>query len=559
MNLLSRLFLLVGLAVAPGIVLQGYNEYALRIARTNEIQDDAIRLANVAAGAQLRIVDGVRQLLAAMARVPAIREGQGGRCTQVVDDLRSEVPSLTAIAVVDAEGNLLCGANRTAAISTSVGHQGFFQRARQIRGFAVGGFATTDAVGEKVLHVAYPIFDGDVFQGAVVAALSVDAMAAAINIDTESRNAVIMITDRAGVVMSRLPGPDGSWIGRQLPEKFLNLLASPQAGSIASGAIDSTMRIYGYVPMRSDELDLFVLVGIDRAAAFATIDAATQRGIALIVAGLLVSLTAAGIGGRLFLLRPIDRLVSAAREWRRGNLSARVRLGRGGGEFSHLGTAFDTMADKIEENLQQKDLLLREINHRVMNSFQLLSSLFGLQARRARTPEAKEALAEANDRIQALAIVHRRLYANVSVDRVEVRDYLTGLCDDLSRALLPEGGGKEIRVQATAAELPPSRIVPLGLIVNELVTNAVKYAFPGRADGWVEIRFDRRGDEGYRLVVADNGVGLPDGKPPAGSGLGMMVLQAQVRQLDAAIDIASGAEGTRFTIDIPLARETEAS
>ena len=70
MNLLSRLFLLVALAVAPGIALQGYNEYALRIARTNEIQDDAIRLANVAAGAQFRIVDGVRQLLAAMARVP---------------------------------------------------------------------------------------------------------------------------------------------------------------------------------------------------------------------------------------------------------------------------------------------------------------------------------------------------------------------------------------------------------------------------------------------------------------------------------------------------------
>ena len=326
MNLLSRLFLLVALAVAPGIALQGYNEYALRIARTNEIQDDAIRLANVAAGAQFRIVDGVRQLLAAMARVPAIRQGQGGRCTEVVDELRTEVKSLNAIAVVDADGNLLCGANITAAISVSVGHQGFFQRAREIRGFAVGGFATTDAVGVKVLHVAYPIFDGDTFQGAVVAALNVDEMVKAITIDTESRNAVIMITDRAGVVMSRLPGPDGPWVGKQLPNKFLDLLASQQAGSVTSGAIDNTMRIYGYVPMRSEELDLFVLVGIDRAAAFATIDAATQRGIALIVAGLLVSLAAAGIGGRLFLLRPIDRLLAAARDWQRGRLDARVRL-----------------------------------------------------------------------------------------------------------------------------------------------------------------------------------------------------------------------------------------
>ncbi|MDR6292667.1 two-component sensor histidine kinase [Inquilinus ginsengisoli] len=559
MNLLSRLFLLVVLAVAPGIVLQGYNEYALRIARTNEIQDDAIRLANVAAGAQFRIVDGVRQLLAAMARVPAIREGQGGRCTEVVDDLRSEVPSLTAIAVVDADGNLLCGANHTAAISTSVGHQGFFQRAREIRGFAVGGFATTDAVGEKVLHVAYPIFDGDSFQGAVVAALSVDAMAAAINIDTESRSAVITITDRAGVVMSRLPGPDSRWIGRQVPEPFLDLLASPQAGSVTSGALDDTVRIYGYVPMRSEELDLFVLVGIDRAAAFATIDAATQRGIAMIVAGLLVSLAAAGIGGRLFLLRPIDRLLSAAREWQRGNLSARVPLRHGRDEFGRLGLAFDSMAEKIEQNLKQKDLLLREINHRVMNSFQLLSSLFGLQARRARTPEAKQALAEANDRIQALAIVHRRLYAHAAVDRVEVKSYLTGLCDDLSRALLPDNGAKEIVIDAVEADLPPSRIVPLGLIVNELVTNAVKYAFPDRREGRVEIGFRHRAEGGYRLTVADDGVGLPEGKPPAnGTGLGMMVLQAQVRQLDAAIDIASSPAGTRFTIDIPDQRDPEA-
>ncbi|WP_395677662.1 sensor histidine kinase [Inquilinus sp.] len=559
MNLLSRLFLLVALAVVPGIALQGYNEYALRIARTNEIQDDAIRLANVAAGAQFRIVDGIRQLLAAMARVPAIREGQGGRCTEVVDDLRSEVPSLNAIAVVDAEGNLLCGANHTAAISVSVGHQGFFQRAREIRGFAVGGFATTDAVGEKVLHVAYPIFDGDTFQGAVVAALSVDAMAAAINIDTESRNAVIMITDRAGVVMSRLPGPDTAWVGKQLPNKFLDLLGSPQAGSISSGAIDSTTRIYGYVPMRSEELDLFVLVGIDRAAAFATIDAATQRGIALIVAGLLVSLAAAGIGGRLFLLRPIERLLAAVRDWQRGRLDTRVRLPHGRDEFGRLATAFDAMAGRIEENLRQKDLLLREINHRVMNSFQLLSSLFGLQARRAQSPEAKHALAEANDRIQALAIVHRRLYANVSVDRVDVKEYLTGLCEDLSRALLPENGGISIATDAVLAELPPSRIVPLGLIVNELVTNAVKYAFPDRREGKVWIRFQPRAEGGWRLEIADNGAGLPEGKMPAnGSGLGMMVLQAQVRQLDAAIDIDSGPGGSRFTIDIPPPRDPEA-
>lgn len=260
----------------------------------------------------------------------------------------------------------------------------------------------------KVLHVAYPIFDGDTFQGAVVAAISVDAMAKAITVDTESRNAVIMIADRAGMVMTRLPGPDGPWVGKQLPNKFLDLLGAQQAGSITSGAIDDTMRIYGYVPMRSEELDLFVLVGIDRAAAFATIDAATRRGVALILAGLLVSLAAAGIGGRLFLLRPIDRLLAAARDWQRGRLDARVRLRHSRDEFGRLAVAFDAMAEKIEENLKQKDLLLREINHRVMNSFQLLSSLFGLQARRAQSPEAKHALAEANDRIQALAIVQDR-------------------------------------------------------------------------------------------------------------------------------------------------------
>jgi two-component sensor histidine kinase len=217
------------------------------------------------------------------------------------------------------------------------------------------------------------------------------------------------------------------------------------------------------------------------------------------------------------------------------------------------------MAGRIEENLRQKDLLLREINHRVMNSFQLLSSLFGLQARRAQSPEAKHALAEANDRIQALAIVHRRLYANVSVDRVDVKEYLTGLCEDLSRALLPENGGVAIATDAVPAELPPSRIVPLGLIVNELVTNAVKYAFPDRREGKVWIRFQPRAEGGWRLEVADNGVGLPEGKMPAnGSGLGMMVLQAQVRQLDAAIDIDSGPGGTRFTIDIPPPRDAEA-
>jgi two-component sensor histidine kinase len=146
--------------------------------------------------------------------------------------------------------------------------------------------------------------------------------------------------------------------------------------------------------------------------------------------------------------------------------------------------------------------------------------------------------------------VHQHIYMSEGVGSTNCTQYLQRLCASLSDVLRPEEQG-EIVVEGIDAEIPTDRIVPVGLIVNELVTNAAKHG-----SGGIVVSFDRATNEGYALSVSDDGAGLPEGfDPAAGGGLGMKVVSALVRQLNGKLLFgpAGGSRGTRFTVLFPSA------
>ncbi|MGQ9370515.1 PAS domain S-box protein [Azospirillum sp. ST 5-10] len=205
-----------------------------------------------------------------------------------------------------------------------------------------------------------------------------------------------------------------------------------------------------------------------------------------------------------------------------------------------------------EELLVQKDLLMREMNHRIKNSLQIVASLVLLQAADLDDPEAVRRFQETAARIATVAQVHERLY-RTGVDAreatVDVAAYLHDLGRDLARTLgLPPAG---LNVRAAAVTLPADVVVPLGLIVNELVTNAAKYAYPAAPSGPIGVALEEVGGR-LRLAVEDEGVGLPDGFSIAGSkGLGMRVLLALTQQLGAELALPAKARGVRFELTLP--------
>ena len=205
------------------------------------------------------------------------------------------------------------------------------------------------------------------------------------------------------------------------------------------------------------------------------------------------------------------------------------------------------------ERMQQiadRDLFLREVEHRVKNNFAIVISLLDLQRRRA-DPATADALSTAKARIEGIARAHQHLYRGASgaSDTIEMSAYLKELCSALGEALSLEGGF-ELHCASDRVAVDRDRAVSIGLIVNELVTNAAKHAFAGRNHGRIDVAC-RRDLSGLRVSVVDNGIGFQPATPPTRQGgLGSKLIEAFARQAGGTVTVNSDATGTRVVVDL---------
>jgi two-component sensor histidine kinase len=215
---------------------------------------------------------------------------------------------------------------------------------------------------------------------------------------------------------------------------------------------------------------------------------------------------------------------------------------------------------RLRAALEDRDLLIGEVNHRVKNSLQLVGSILSLEAASAKTEEAKDKLAAARDRIDAVAAIHAALYQGEDVRRVAFGDYLERLCDHLSTSLGADRRGVAIEVDADAILIETNKAITLSLVVNELVANAFKHAFPGDARGTVKVRLRGDDPETVTLTVADDGTGS-DQSPFEGqarpSGLGTRLVAGSVRQLEGSMRTEGGDGGWTTTITFPVAERAD--
>jgi two-component sensor histidine kinase len=229
-------------------------------------------------------------------------------------------------------------------------------------------------------------------------------------------------------------------------------------------------------------------------------------------------------------------------------------------EIRSLGETFARMADlisarehQLRESLAQKEVLVREIHHRVKNNLQLVMSLLNLHARRIRDPRAEAAFADARSRINALATLHRRLYESENLQQVEVRWFLEDLCVELRRGGLAGNRAIDLSVHAPDEVIGPEIAVPLGLLVTEAITNAYKHAFQGRGDGRIEVVVERESDTHLTVTVLDNGSGFDPSAPhDSAGGLGRPLIDAFVRQLHGELSIQT-EHGTTLRVRFPAA------
>ncbi len=194
------------------------------------------------------------------------------------------------------------------------------------------------------------------------------------------------------------------------------------------------------------------------------------------------------------------------------------------------------------------EAMLREVNHRVGNSLQLVSSFISLQLRQLADEGARSALREAQVRIEAVAHVHRRLYTSSDLATVAMDEYLTGLVEELGKSIgpatSPEGGSPRLSLRAEPMRVTTDQAVSLGVIVTELVTNAVKYAYAPGEGGEIRVVLEAAPDGRAILTVEDDGPGLGDGAPK-GTGLGAKIVSAMAGGLRSAVQFDTEHRGVR--------------
>ncbi|TNC51667.1 HAMP domain-containing protein [Rubellimicrobium rubrum] len=575
LSLAQRIVAITAAALLPILGVLVYNEAALRQNRGTEIRALAIATAEQAAREMERLTSGADGILHAMAAAPVVQRFDIEGCSNFLVHLAPALPQFTRISILDLEGTVVCGSDPTAQ-GLDLSDRPYFTEALANGGrLVVGEYTVSRVTGDKVLPLALAILGADGQpRGVVATSMDLDWLGATLRERQLARNGSLTIADRNGVIIAREPFPE-RFVGTAIPEAFQPLVRAGAPGSIEVTSQDGTQRILGYIPAGLSPVGLYISTGIAREEAFGPFDAAARRTLALVLAAVIVAGGLSWFLGQRLVRGPVSQIASALAARRAGDEAIRTNMCSRDGEIEALGATFDSYMDELNTSREERDraeaalrataaekerladrneLLAREMSHRVMNSFQLMESIFALQTRRVADPLARRIITEAEERIRSMALVHRQLF-QITRDEMQELDaaaYLGGLTRDLVLAFV-KGDAVRIEVDAEAGvALSPGQGIALGLLVTELVLNAIKHAFKARDQGTIRIVLGAASSSQLRLIVEDDGTGLPAAEARAtATGVGMKLLDGFLRQLEGTLTV-EGPPGTRFVVLFPI-------
>ena len=206
------------------------------------------------------------------------------------------------------------------------------------------------------------------------------------------------------------------------------------------------------------------------------------------------------------------------------------------------------IAERVKDDLlRDKAVLLQEIQHRVANSLQIIASVLLQSARNVQSDEARSHLNDAHNRVMSIATVQKQLATSARAEGVELRPYFTELCQSLGASMIRDHDKQSIEVSGDKSIVAADVSISLGLIVTELVINALKHAFPDDRSGTIKVDYRSHGPN-WTLSIGDDGVGMPSDPANAPRGLGSSIVEALAKQLFARVKVADGKPGTTVSI-----------
>jgi two-component sensor histidine kinase len=558
MSLTTRILLLVLLALAPALAIQGYNEYALRTSRDDAVRADTMATARTVAEDLSQVAETVRQALNFVAQDPSVRAMEPTGCTEYLRRAVTDNPHFAILGLTRPDGTIVCNSVGSAAGSYAVPDRAYHRRAVAEDTFVMGTYARGNASRRDTLHFARTLHDPEGRTvGVLSAAVDLDWLAKYLRRNLRMPSTSVTVADADKTILVRYPDGDG-WIGKPIPPERQRILTDRGEGVRVDFGIDGRERVLANIQPEGPASSAWVTVGRDRDTAFADVDAATHRGLVLIALGAALAVAAALVAGRMFITRPFDRLLRTASRWQAGDLAARNGMD-GGDEFGRLGRKLDAMAGTLQRNeaelkdeirngraMQDRQVtMLHELNHRVKNTLATVQALARQSTRGGGAPgERLEA------RILALSKTHDLL----------TRDDWSGapLRAVLENEIDPyRDGDARFVLDGPDIDLPPRHVLSLGMTLHELVTNAAKYGALSVPGGEVHVTWAVVGEKGgeRRLQLDWTEANGPPAVSPERRGFGTRLITVSVeRELDGKVTLDFAAAGLRVGVDVPLTK-----
>ncbi len=216
----------------------------------------------------------------------------------------------------------------------------------------------------------------------------------------------------------------------------------------------------------------------------------------------------------------------------------------------------ESLIEQLKSALNEKTVLLKEVHHRVKNNLAVIAGLLEMQSHNLKDPRAQAALAESERRVMSMALIHEYLYASEHLDSVNFGEYVHELARELEATYAVAPGFVEVSIEAEEIDLPVHLAIPCGLILNELLSNAFKYAFPDGRNGKIEVAFRRLPSGELFLSCADNGAGIPEAFDwQKAKSLGLRIIGILAKQIDGTLNLDRTQPGARFDLTFPAGKE----
>ncbi|MDY6946622.1 MAG: histidine kinase dimerization/phosphoacceptor domain -containing protein [Pseudomonadota bacterium] len=560
-GLRPRLVLIVGIAMlAPGAlaVLQAISSYNTSM---RSLEQNLAQAAQLSATEQVNMISASREILTSLAAQPDIRNRTGPACRRALQRAIGGLDQYSGAAVIDAKGNFTCASAPTRS-GVNVADRQWFISVMSGDGFVISDLIVSRWLGSWGITTAVPLVDDEgVIQGSVALFIGLDWLTRRYHYGTETDDTAFALLDSQGEIITG--EPERSPARSPLPARDIvndhvrEHLQGGQTQTFRARGHDGVWRLYAISPLLGGRI--FVILGTPVLTAIGPLALQVAWGVFTPLLMWALAIAVVWFGIEHLVVRWITYLERITSAYAAGRHNVRPeRVSAAPAEIRSLGETFSRMADllsarenELRESLAQKEILVREIHHRVKNNLQLVMSLLNLHARRIRDPRAEVAFAEARSRINALATLHRRLYESESLQEIDLKWFLEDLCAELRRGGLSRGRSVELTIDSPSEVIGPDVAVPLGLLVTEAITNAYKHAFNERDGGHIEVRIVRESPESLLLTIRDDGIGFDiAASAPDNSGLGRSLIEAFVRQLRGELETRCEA-GTVVQLRFP--------